>query len=317
MIALEYAMLGGRLRASVIALGGWELGGGGGTTDQQVVDRIVGAALDAGITLIDTAQLYGSGRSESMIGRALRGRRARALIATKFRDFERWDKDDMLSRLKVSLQRLETDHVDIYQMHWPKKEMTPADGEAMTEGFTEAIRQGLTRYVGVSNFRVNHLRMVPAEGLKLIVANQIPYSLLWRTYDAEDTTSLCAQHGISLLAYSPLALGMLTGAYSTAHRPGPGPLQESVWTRKGIFEEAMIVVDRLSFVSEKCGRTPAQVALRWMLDRTPPVYPIIGTTKLTHLKNNLGALGWQLDAAEAEGLDRVSLDFQSCLDPSW
>jgi len=160
---MEYRRLGNSdLEVSVITLGCWEFGNtpGFATADQAEVDAVVHAALEAGVNLFDTAQVYSDGRSEELLGRALRGRREKALIATKFLDFRTWTRDEILDRLKASLGRLDTDYVDLYQMHWPLAQMTPRAVEVMAQAFEEILRTGLARAVGVSNFRLEHLSLL-------------------------------------------------------------------------------------------------------------------------------------------------------------
>lgn len=314
---MEYRTLGaGGPKVSVIALGSASFGGMSefATRDQRAVDAVVGTAIDAGVNLFDTAPLYASGRAEEMLGKALRGRRGEILIATKYREFEKWTKEDILARLKESLQRLGVGHVDLYQTHWPKNDMTPADAEIMIAAFEQAIQDGLVRYVGVSNFRLEHLTMLSAKARTLLVSNQVPYNLLERQYDTEGATDFCRQHGISYLAYSPSAHGMLSGAYGRDNRPTSGPLAESPCKTVKVIEE-------LNAIAKQCNRTPVQTALNWVVSRNIVASAIVGTRSVEHLEENLGAVGWQLDpvlaqqldAALADRLDRVSLSFQGYL----
>ena len=306
---MEHRTLRNGMVLSAMALGAWELGGGGpgATADQAVADEIVRIALDAGITLFDTAPGYGNGRSETMLGRALGARRSGVLVATKFRDLAHWDKDAILDGLRASLARLNTDHVDLFQMHWPKKDMTAGDAAVMTDAFAAAVRQGLARAVGVSNFRLEHLRLLPPEALSLIVTNQMPCSLLNRSCESEGIAAFCAGHGIALLAYSPLESGLLSGAYGLDKRPVSGPLMGSKWIAEPAYARAMRLVDTLRDVSAECGRTPSQVALRWTMDRPAMASVLVGTTKPSNLLNNLGALGWPLDASLAARLDAAAV----------
>jgi aryl-alcohol dehydrogenase-like predicted oxidoreductase len=307
---MELRALRNGMSVSAIALGAWELGGGGAgaTADQAVADEIVSLALDAGINLFDTAPGYGNGRSERMLGLALRARRADALVATKFRNLERWDKQEILDGLRASLDRLAMERVDLFQMHWPTKAMTAADAGVMTDAFGEAMARGWTRAVGVSNFRLHHLRLLPKAALAMIVTNQMSYSLLTRECENDGVAAFCAGHGVALLAYSPLESGLLSGAYRLDTPPVGVLAAGSRWLAPEDYPRAMRVVDVLRDVSALCRRTPAQVALRWLMDRSGVAAVIVGTTKAANLRNNLGALGWRpeaeyvarLDATEAE-----------------
>lgn len=303
--SMEYRPLRNGMSVSAIALGAWELGGGGdgATTDQALVDRIVSLALDSGINLFDTAAGYGGGRSEKMLGLALRARRSEALIATKYRNVDRWDRREILDALRASLDRIGVDRIDLFQMHWPLKVMTAEAAAVMADAFADAISLGLTRAVGVSNFRLHHLRLLPKSALDLIVTNQMPCSLLSRDCEKEGITGFCADHGIALLAYSPLESGLLSGAYTLDKRPTSGPLMSSKWIAPEAYLRAMKTVDALRDVSARCGRTPSQAALRWLMDRRGLASVIVGTTKPANLLNNLGALGWQLDPSDVARLD--------------
>ena len=318
---MEYRRLGtSELEVSVLSVGAWEFGNpqlGFVTGDQGAVDAVVGAALDAGINLFDTAQVYSDGRSEEMLGKALAGKRDEALIATKFLDSGNWDKGDILARLKASLTRLGTDHVDLYQMHWPRNDMDAADIEVMRDAFVEARQQGLAREVGISNFRMKDLALLPPEASELLVSNQVPYSLLWRFYDIEGAAEFCRSRGISFLPYCPLAQGLLTGRFSMDHRPDQGPLASAKWMRDEVYPRAMAVVDEVKRVAGEIGCAPAQVALRWLLEREVVASVIVGTTNMEHFESNLDALECALPAELSAHLDRASLDFQECLPSEW
>jgi aryl-alcohol dehydrogenase-like predicted oxidoreductase len=305
---MEYRPIRNGPAVSAIALGAWELGGSGpgATVDQSVADEIVRAALDAGITLFDTAPGYGGGRSESMLGRALAGCRHRAIIATKYRNFEHWTRRDILESLRASLTRLNTDYADLLLMHWPKKNMTSGDADVMADAFAEAVRLGLARAVGLSNFQRVHLELLPPEALRLVVVNQMPASLLNRICESSGTSDFCARHGIALLAYSPLESGLLSGAYTRERRPAGGLLGGSRWLAPESYPRAMRVVDVLRAVAAECGRTPSQVALRWLMDRPGMASVLVGTTKVENLYNNLGAIGWTLSPEQRARLDAAT-----------
>ena len=316
---MEYRSLGAHgPKVSAIALGSASFGGTSeyATRDQKTVDAVVGVALDAGVNLFDTAALYSGGRSEEMLGEALRGKRHKALIATKYREFGPWTKEDILARLRESLKRLATDHIDLFQMHWPKNDMTTEDADIMADAFEQAIRDGLTRFVGVSNFRINHLRLLSKRARTLLVSNQVPYNLLDRFYDTEGATEFCARHGISYIAYSPSAHGMLSGAYGPENRPTSGPLAESPWTHADVYPETVKVIEEVMAVARECHRPPVQVALQWVISRKIVASAIVGTRNVEHLTQDLGALEWKLDPALARRLDRAGLSCQQFLDKS-
>lgn len=312
---MEYRKLGDSdLEVSAITMGcaGFSAAGplseGGG----EWIDDIVNRALDAGITLFDTAQTYGHGASEERLGRALKGKRDRALIATKFRDFEQWDVDDIIARLDKSLKRLGTDHVDLYQTHWPLKEMTEKAAAAMTEMFEKCISSGRARAAGVSNFRMEHLRLMPPEGLKLLASNQIPISLLNRSYLDGGEVEFCRRNGISILVYSPLEAGMLGGRYTRDEKPPEGSrASTSGWAREDRYEKAMLVMDAVSSVAGEIGCAPSQVAMKWVLDIPGVAATITGATSPGHLNANVNALDIHLSDEAWRKLDEASIAARS------
>jgi len=317
---MEHRKLGSsELEASVIALGAWEFGNSDdfATDDQATVDTVVRSALDSGINLFDTAEGYASGRSEEMLAKALRGRRDEALIATKVIEFGEWTKEMILDRLKGSLQRLEIDRIDLYQMHWPKGDFTAADAEIMMDAFGEALRDGLVRYVGVSNFRQCQLDLLEQNTIETLITNQVPLSLLWRFYDVEGATEFCEKSAVSYLVYSPIAQGFLTGKFSETARPSGGAPASSKWASDELYPGVMAVVDTLKEVAAECSKTPAQVALNWVIYHENVGAAIVGTRKPEHLQDNLGAVGWRLDPGLAERLEKASIEFQKSLNPEW
>ena len=318
---MDYRPLGNSgLDVGVIGLGCWEFGRNStfATDDEATIARIIDTALDRGMNLFDTAQGYGNGMSEELLGRGLKGRRDRAVIATKFRDFDRWEKGDMLEKLDGSLRRLGTDYVDIYQMHWPKTELRPKDIDVMVDTFDTAKRQGKIRFGAVSNFRTRHLDLLSDAARDIVVSNQVPYSLLWRTYEAEGALEASRERGIGIIPYSPLAQGLLTGRFTLESRPpSDGPLGASKWVREGIYEEVCKVVAALAAVAEEVGKSPAQVALNWLLLNPAVTCMLVGTRKPKHLLNDLGAVGWRLDAAHAQRVDAASRTFQQAIDTQW
>jgi len=317
---MEYRKLGSsELEASVIALGAWEFGRDDDFTtgDQEEVNRVVNLALDAGINLFDTAEMYAGGSSEEMLGEALAGRRDEVLIATKVIEFGEWTKDLILERLQGSLKRLRVETIDLYQMHYPKTDLTEQDVEIMMDAFGQILSQGLVRYVGVSNFRKQHLELLAREGLEVLATNQIPLSLLWRVYDVDGTTEFCEEGQIAYLPYSPLAQGFLTGRFSEDDRPVGGPPSGSKWNRPEMYGKTMAMVDVLKSVASECGKTPAQVALSWVINHPAVGSAIVGTRKADHLADNLGALGWTLDPGLSQRLEEASMEFHAQMDPAW
>ena len=264
------------------------------------------ASLDAGVTFFDTAEVYGGGESERIIGSLLAadpGRAARAVIATKFMPCP-WKIDvrrSLLAALRASLGRLGLPAVDLYQIHGPISLRSHA---ALADALAAAHEEGLVRAVGVSNYSVKETRTMAQalgrHGLRL-ATNQIEFSLLRRSPETGGLLAACADLGVVPLAYSPIGQGRLTGKYSVAHPP-PG--------KRNFSDHPMAVVDgivgELRRIGEAHdGRTPSQVALNWIIAKG--AVPIPGAKNRGQAEENAGALGWHLDGDEVARLDRAAL----------
>ena len=218
---MQYRKLG-IIPVSAICLGTWEFGQSAewGSGDIRGYGKIIDSAIDAGINFIDTAELYG--KSEEILGQLLKGRREKVVLATKIGGYQ-WDYETMHKTLEQSLKRLQTDYVDIYQIHWPKikgidhgrclSDMEDEDYAKITASMVRLKDEGLIRIGGVSNFRLHHLMKFGDDAFKTIVANQVPYSLLWRAYDDPRMIDFCKSRGLVYLTYSSLAVGLLSGKY--------------------------------------------------------------------------------------------------------
>lgn len=278
-------------------------------TEDSIADAWA-ASLDAGVTLFDTAEIYGRGESELIIGRLLASRpdvRDRLVIATKFIPFP-WKVNvgrALLSSARDSCARLGVDHLDLYQLHGPISLRSHA---ALAEALATAHQQGLIRAVGVSNYSTKEMRSIHGQlldrGLPL-ASNQIEYSLLRRRPEATGLLAACRELGVVPLAYSPIGQGRLTGKYSTSNPPPEG--------RKASGSYPMEVVDpvvaALREVGESHGgRTPSQVALNWAMAKG--TVPIPGAKTAAQAVQNAGALGWTVSDDEMAQLDAMALDGQ-------
>jgi aryl-alcohol dehydrogenase-like predicted oxidoreductase len=261
------------------------------------------ASLTAGLSFFDTAEVYGQGRSERLLGGFIRASGRAALVATKFMPFPwRLWKGTLLGALRRSLQRLGLAQADLYQIHWP---VPPMSVETWMEALADAVEAGLTRAVGVSNYDVEQMRRASAalakRGMRL-ASNQVPYSLLDRAVERNGLLALCRQMGVRLIAYSPLAQGVLSGKYTPAHPP-PG-------ARAGRYGRALLarvqpLVGLLrNLGASHGGKTPAQVALNWVICKG--ALPIPGAKNAAQVRENAGALGWRLTPAEVSALDAMS-----------
>jgi len=264
------------------------------------------ASIDAGATFFDTAEVYGGGESERIVGKLLAddpGRAARAVIATKFMPSP-WKlnvRGALLASLRASLDRLGADSVDLYQIHGP---ISLRSHSALADALAAAHGEGLVKAVGVSNYSVKETRSMAAalerRGMRL-ATNQIEFSLLRRSPETGGLLAACAELGVLPLAYSPIGQGRLTGKYSAANPP-PG--------KRNFSNHPMEVVDGIvdelrTIGAARDGKLPSQVALNWVIAKG--AVPIPGAKNRHQAEENAGALGWSLDEDELARLDRVAL----------
>lgn len=284
----------------------WGMGGYDTALSRSTIEEAWEASIDAGITLFDTAEAYGRGESERIIGSLLAAdpKRAESVkIATKFMPFP-WKVDvhrSLLGSLRRSLDRLGRPSVDLYQIHGPISFRSHA---ALAEALADAHGQGLTRAVGVSNYSVREMRSISGElqkrGVRL-ATNQIEFSLLRTQPMTTGLLGACQELGVVPLAYSPIGQGRLTGKYS-ASNPPPGKRNFA----NHPMEVVAKVVDELRRIGEKHGgKTPSQVALNWIMAKA--VVPIPGAKNRGQAEQNAGAMGWVLDDDDVLTLDRMSL----------
>jgi aryl-alcohol dehydrogenase-like predicted oxidoreductase len=318
---VEYRQLGRTgLQVSALTLGTMTFGGRGGfehvgTTDRADARRIVDRSLDAGINLIDTADVYSSGLSEEILGSAIEGRRDRLLVATKAR-FRTGDgpNDEGLSRhhliraCEASLRRLGIDHIDLYQTHeWDGA--TPI--EETTEALDTLVRQGKVRYLGCSNFSGWHLMKALATadrmGAQRYASQQINYSLQAREAEYELIPAGIDQ-GVGVLVWSPLAGGLLSGKYRSEQDLSSRSRQDPGWNGQHIADWGALwrIVGVLVEVGDRHGVSAAQVALAWLLGRPGVTSVIIGARSEEQLADNLAATELLLDAADHAHLAQVS-----------
>ena len=284
----------------------WGMGGYDHKISRDTIREAWEASIDAGATFFDTAEVYGDGESERIIGALLASdpeRAARVQIATKFMPMP-WKvnvRKGLLSSLRASLDRLGREAVDLYQIHGP---ISLRGHGALADALADAHASGLVRSVGVSNYSVRETRSMAKaladRGMKL-ATNQIEFSLLRRVPETGGLLAACAELGVVPLAYSPIGQGRLTGKYS-ADDPPPG--------RRGFSDHPMAVVDDVVAELRRIGeahddRTPSQVALNWIISKG--AVPIPGAKNRAQAEENAGALGWSLSAEEISALDRVAL----------
>jgi aryl-alcohol dehydrogenase-like predicted oxidoreductase len=318
---MEYRQLGrSGLRVSELTLGTMGFGGGGkfravGEMDLEGARRQIDMALDAGVNLIDTADVYSDGVAEEIVGQALKGRRDRLLVGTKARfQMGPGPNDAGLSRhhlteaCEASLRRLQTDHIDLYQVHeWDGQ--TPLE-EALA-ALEQLLQSGKVRYVGCSNFAgwqvMKALGIATATGLPRFVSQQVYLSLQERSAEYEIVPSALDQ-GLGLLIWSPLAGGLLSGKYRRGQPPPPGSRHAGEWDEPPVYDEDKLydTVEVLVEIAEGRGVSPARVALAWLLTRPGITTVIIGARSDEQLADNLAAAKLELSADEIERLEAVS-----------
>jgi aryl-alcohol dehydrogenase-like predicted oxidoreductase len=287
----------------------WGMGGYDSDLSERTIREAWDASLDAGVTLIDTAEVYGGGESERIIGRLLAEDRATnrgstPILATKFFPAP-WKlnvKSALLRSLRASVERLGVEKVHLYQIHGP---ISLRGHGALADALAAGHEAGLLDAVGVSNYSIREMRAIDRElrsrGLRL-ATNQIEFSLLRRAPESSGLIAACKELGVVPLAYSPIGQGRLTGKYSAANPP-PG--------KRGFSAHPMELVD--SVVAElrrvgaqHGGRTPSQVALNWLIAKG--AVPIPGAKNRKQAEENAGALGWSLTHAELAALDAAALE---------
>lgn len=300
------------LDVSVIAMGTWAIGGpwahGWGKVDDAESIRSIQKAIDSGINFIDTANVYGLGHSEEVIAQAIKGRRDEVVIATKVGATLDASGDVMwnstpkhiFQEVEGSLKRLNTDTIDLYQIHWPDSS-TPL---AETMGaFNKLVEQGKIRYIGVSNFTKAQLE----EGIKYapIVSHQIRYNMLERDAEA-DILPFCIEHGIGTMVYGPLGHGLLAGEFKRGDK-----LTDDDWRSRytlfepDIYEKVMGIVDGLRPIAQRYQRSLANLTINWTLGRPGITTTLVGMRKSRHVEDNLKAVDFILSGSDITDIDKI------------
>ncbi|MBV9789110.1 MAG: aldo/keto reductase [Chloroflexi bacterium] len=292
------------------AIGGGEWAGGWGSQDDRESIAAIQRALELGINWIDTAPAYGLGRSEQVVARALKGRSERPYIFTKCAI--RWREDRSIynsltaesvrEEVENSLRRLETDVIDLYQIHWPD----PA--EEIEEAWTtmaELQREGKVRHIGVSNFSVEQLRRI--EAIAPVASLQPPYSLV-KPQVEDELLPFCRQQGIGVIVYSPMMSGLLTGKMTRERianmpdddwRRGDREFQEPQLTRN------LQLVEVLRAIGERHGRSPGEVAVAWTLRHPAVTGAIVGARRPSQIEGTVGAADFRLTPEELAEIDQA------------
>ncbi len=290
-----------------MGLGAWSWGDrhfwhyGHGYTDKDIAAAF-GVSVAAGVTLIDTAEVYGAGRSERITGELIRNAGQPVQVATKFFPLPyRFTVKSVLRALRGSLERLGLENVELYQIHWPSPII---NNDVYMEGLAAAVKEGLAQYVGVSNFNLSQMeqatKVLAKHGIPL-ASNQVEYSLLDRTVEKNGLLDRCKEIGIRLIAYSPLAKGMLTGKY-TLEAPPPEPRGRRYAPVLNDLPSLLGLMDEIGKAHGE--KTLSQVALNWVICKG--ALPIPGAKTADQASQNVGAVGWRLTAEEVKRLDDAS-----------
>lgn len=319
---MEYRQLGkSGLKVSVLSYGTGTFGGGTeffkawGASDVAEATRLVDLCLDAGVNLFDTADVYSNGLSETILGKAIAGRRDKVLISTKA-TFRMGDgpndlgssRHHLVQACEASLRRLGTDYIDIYHLHGFDA-LTPI--EEVMSTLDNFVQSGKVRYIACSNFSGWHLMksldVADRYGWARYVGHQVYYSLIGREYEWE-LMPLGLDQGVGALVWSPLGWGRLTGKIRRGQPlPKESRLHKTAEQGPQVSDESVYrVVDALDSVAKECGKSVPQVALNWLLQRPTVSTVIMGARNEEQLRQNLGSAGWNLSAAQVAKLDAAS-----------
>jgi aryl-alcohol dehydrogenase-like predicted oxidoreductase len=311
---MEYRRVGrSGLKVSELCLGTMTFGV---SVDEAEARRIVDLACDRGVNFFDTADVYAGGQSEVLLGRALKGRRREAVVATKFfnpmgtgPNDSGWSRVHVMNAIDDSLRRLQMDYVDIYYVHHLDVQ-TPV--EELLRALDDLVHQGKVRYIACSNFPAwrlcDALWTSELGRLARFGCLQSQYSLVVRDIEQE-LVPLCLEKGLGIVPWAPLAGGFLTGKYQPGQRVVAGTRSDEGWVwlphfcAAGADQTLAVLLD----VAQEVGKSPAQVALRWVLERPGVCAAICGVRSAEQLRDNLGALGWRLEGEPLERLNSVSM----------
>jgi aryl-alcohol dehydrogenase-like predicted oxidoreductase len=283
----------------------WNYGSGYGP---EQLKEAFSAALEAGINFFDTAEVYGPAVSENFLGQFMQQTDKPVQIATKYGPFPwRFTAQAVADALTESLKRLQVERVTLYQVHWPFTFFMSQ--ETLMNALADEVSRGRIESVGVSNYSADQMReahqILSRRGVPLAV-NQVRYSLLTRQVESQGIMRTARELGVTILAYSPLAQGLLTGKYSAESSTNPTGARklDPRFSEQGL-KKIEPVISLLRELGEKYGRTPAQVALNWLMAQGN-VIPIAGVKTAHHVQQNAGALGWELSSDEVAQLELVS-----------
>ena len=321
---MEYRKLGNSdLKVSAVTLGTWAIGGWmWGGTDEAHAIAAIRKAVDVGMTSVDTAPMYGFGKSEEIVGQALKGRRDKAQILTKYG--MRWDlpeghhwfdtktgdgktvqvylcanKRSIIEECERSLKRLQTDYIDLYQCHW--RDITTPVEETM-EAMATLLQQGKIRAAGVSNFSIEEMKA--AAKVAPLASDQPPYSMVRRDIEAE-ILPYCRKHNVGVIVYSTLQLGLLSGSLTMDRQfPPDDQRASSPYFRPANRKKVIAFLDGLRPIAQAHGATVGQLVINWTIHQPGITSALVGARNAAQAEENAGAAGFRLSAAEMQTINR-------------
>jgi aryl-alcohol dehydrogenase-like predicted oxidoreductase len=317
MLQLDQRQLGASgLVVSSLGVGVWSWGdktywGYGKNYTREDVTRAYHACLDAGLNFFDSAEIYGSGASESLLGECSREDGRPIIIASKFAPLpNRFSARTLLRALDASLERLGVTHIDLYQIHFPYTVLKAND---LMDALAEAVRSGKVRSVGVSNYSAELMHKAYARLARHelpLASNQVHYSLLHRNPESNGVLDVCRELNVALIAYSPLEQGLLTGKFRISN---PDVILPGVMRRmqiRGFRNSERLKMEPLLQTMETIGqahnKTISQVALNWLIAKDELIIPIPGAKNERQARENAGAMGWRLTSEEQSQIDLAS-----------
>jgi aryl-alcohol dehydrogenase-like predicted oxidoreductase len=321
---MEYRQLGkSPIKVSAITFGAWAIGGAmwGGTDEKESIEAIQ-ASIDLGVTSIDTAPIYGFGKSEDLVAKAIVGKRDKVQLLTKFS--LRWDategekffqltedgktyniyrnarKKSIIHECENSLTRLKTDHIDLYQCHW-RDPTTPLD-ETM-EALDQLLKEGKILAAGVSNFSVEEIDQ--ANKIVPVASDQPPYSMVLRDIE-KDILPFCRQHDIGLIVYSPLQRGLLTGKFKPDHKFAPGDHRvNQPHFQPDYIRRVNTFLENLKPIANQYNATIGQIVLHWTIQQPGITAALVGARNAAQAKENAAAAGLQINASDIEKINKL------------
>lgn len=319
MIQLDKRQLGTTgIAVPSMGIGVWSWGdksfwGYGQDHNREDITQAYKVCLDAGLNFFDTAEMYGGGESERILGECVREDGRPVIIASKFAPLpNRFSARRLLKALDASLERLNVKTIDLYQIHWP---YTVIGVEPLMDALAEAVRSGKVRAVGVSNYGADLMRRAHDRLARHdipLASNQVHYSLLYRKPEKNGVLDACRELKMALIAYSPLEQGLLTGKYRFVAGQSisvQGPRRFTRAFRASRRRKIEPLLQTMESIAKAHNKTSGQVALNWLLSRDECVIPIPGAKNVRQASENAGAIGWRLTAEEFKQIDQASQPF--------